>query len=895
MTPERWRSIRQTFDTALECTPELRSTFLNSACAGDAELRDEVESLLLNHFESERFLSEPPADLGRSINAAQDSSGEFLRGCRIGAYQLISCIGHGGMGSVWMAARVDNEFEQKVAIKMVRRGMDSHEILRRFRMERQVLAGLDYPNIARLLDGGSTPEGLPYLVMEYVEGTPIDQYCDVHKSTITERLRLFCAACSALEYAHRSLVVHRDIKAGNILVTADGVPKLLDFGIAKVLRTDSLSREATLLEQNPMTLAYASPEQIRGEPITTATDIYSLGVLLYKLLTGRLPHVTDGRAPADAQREICEEEPRKPSTTVLMDPKSAAPEATQRTEATTESRDKARRRLKKKLTGDLDTIVLKALRKEPQRRYASVEAFSEDIRRYLEKLPVLARGEALGYRAAKFLTRHTAGVAAAVALFLALICATAISTYYARQASVERALAVRRFDDVRRLARFVLFQLDPVMQSGMTPARKLLIREALDYLNRLQTELGNDISLKREIMEAYFRIGDVQNNLYHANVGDASGAAESFHKAYDIAQGIYRDRPGDPEARRDVGRAKMQLGDLMAFGGDRSEALKHYNAALADFEALAAADSGNLYRLEDVMWAVRQIGFVQFEVGDLSAATASYRRYLQIAESLQRIQTANGKTASEATRRAVAAGYDHLGEILAKSGARDQGIASIRKSLAVYQELFDANRENPAARRSVVTAEEVLGDALLAVGRMSEAIDIYHRALDLLDVQLKEDPRNVQAQRDTTVALGRIADALIGARRENLARPVTERALKILAPLVSVEQPSEMDLQQYAWILVTTPFADLRNAPAALRCAEKAVSITNGSDPAMLDLLARAQAANNDHVAAIETEEKALALLPAGIQSDLRGEMQSNLARFRAKTTIAANPRITSK
>jgi tetratricopeptide (TPR) repeat protein len=323
---------------------------------------------------------------------------------------------------------------------------------------------------------------------------------------------------------------------------------------------------------------------------------------------------------------------------------------------------------------------------------------------------------------------------------------------------------------------------------------------------------------------------------------------------------------------------------LLAFGGDRAEAIRNYRSALGHFEGLAAMDPRDLRRQEDLMSAVRQIGFAQFETGDLAAAAGSFRRYLQIAEGLQAIDAAGGKPPNAAIRRDVAAGYDHLGEILSKSGEREQGIANIRKSLGIYQELFDADRENPAARRSVIAAEEVLGDALLAAGRSSEAIDMYHRALDLLEVQLKQDPQNVQAQRDVTVALGRMADALIGAGRQTSARPVTERALKMLAPLVNAPQPSEMDLQQYAWIRVTTPFADLRDAAAALRCAQKAVAITNGTDPAMLDLLARAMAASENFTGAVETEQKALALLPAGSQSDLRSEIEANLARFRSKT-----------
>jgi tetratricopeptide (TPR) repeat protein len=267
---------------------------------------------------------------------------------------------------------------------------------------------------------------------------------------------------------------------------------------------------------------------------------------------------------------------------------------------------------------------------------------------------------------------------------------------------------------------------------------------------------------------------------------------------------------------------------------------------------------------------------------------------LQIAEGVQNIEAAGGQQPSEATRRAVAAGYDHVGEILAKSGAREEGLATLRKSLAIYQQIFDMNRGNPAARRSLIAVEQVLGDALLAAGQSSDAIGAYHHALDLLEIQLKEDPQNMQSQRDMTVGLGRMADALSSAGRQNAALPITQRALAMLKPLVRAEQASEMDMQQYSWLLLTTPFVELRDPAEALRYARKAVAITNGSDPAMLDTLARAQAASNDPAAAMETEQKALALVGAG-QSDLRTEIENNLARFERSQKSAANPKATSK
>jgi serine/threonine protein kinase len=311
MTPERWQQIRGVFDHASGLRVEERAAFLDQACAADSDLRHEVESLLLADDKAgTRFLNTPAIDLTRRSEADQPVG---RVGRRIGAYNIVKEIGHGGMGEVYRAGRADGQYEKEVAIKLVRGGYDSASVLERFRHERQILASLDHPNIARLLDGGTTDEGIPYLVMELIEGTPIDEYCDAHQLNISERLRLFVQVCSAVQYAHQRLVIHRDIKPGNILVTQDGVPKLLDFGIAKIL-DPAAGVETTMA--GPMTPEYASPEQIRGEPITTATDVYSLGVVLYQLLTGRSPYPKNTRAPHEFARVICEWEPERPSTII---------------------------------------------------------------------------------------------------------------------------------------------------------------------------------------------------------------------------------------------------------------------------------------------------------------------------------------------------------------------------------------------------------------------------------------------------------------------------------------------------------------------------------------------------------------------------------------------------
>jgi eukaryotic-like serine/threonine-protein kinase len=310
MTPERWQQVRGVFDHVASLPSAERSAYLDQACSADPDLRREVESLLLAHHEAgTEFLNTPAINLSRPAPPAPSRVGR-----RIGAYNILEEIGRGGMGEVYRAGRADGQYEKEVAIKLVRGGYNTASVLERFRHERQILASLDHPNIARLLDGGTTDEGLPYLVMELIEGTPIDQYCDALKLGVNERLHLFVQVCSAVQYAHQRLVIHRDIKPGNILVTKEGVPKLLDFGIAKIL--DPAASAATTVA-GPMTPEYASPEQIRGEPITTATDVYSLGVVLYQLLTGHSPYPKNTSAPHEFARAICEIEPERPSAVVL--------------------------------------------------------------------------------------------------------------------------------------------------------------------------------------------------------------------------------------------------------------------------------------------------------------------------------------------------------------------------------------------------------------------------------------------------------------------------------------------------------------------------------------------------------------------------------------------------
>ncbi|MGH7472284.1 MAG: serine/threonine protein kinase, partial [Longimicrobiales bacterium] len=498
MDPARWDRINELFHGALEREPRDRDLFLRAACADDASLYHEVHALLAAEAAAQRALGGMVSD---AVTSLLDTS---MEGKPVGPYRVVREIGHGGMGAVYLAERVDGQFEQQVALKLIKQGMDTEQFLRRFRAERQILARLQHPHIARLLDGGIDHDGRPYFALEYVAGEPIDRYCDARGLAVDDRLALFVDACRAVMYAHGNLVVHRDLKPAHILVTEDGQVRLLDFGIAKVLREDEeASAGLTQVGIRALTPAYASPEQVRGEAVGTSTDVYSLGVILYELLTGARPYDVEQRSPAEVERVVCHTEPERPSTKVLHSWGASAQAAQTFGRAHGVDVTRARRRL----TGDLDVICLKALQKDPARRYPSVEALLEDIRRNLAGLPVLARPDAIGYRLAKFAGRHRVGLMGTAAT---LVLIASVAAFYTVRLSNERDRAQQEAAKAEQVATFLrgLFEVsDPSESRGQTvTARELLDQGA----QRIERELASQPVVRAAMMRV---IGDVYHSL----------------------------------------------------------------------------------------------------------------------------------------------------------------------------------------------------------------------------------------------------------------------------------------------------------------------------------------------------------------------------------------------
>jgi serine/threonine protein kinase len=540
MTPEHWKHLRELFAVAIEYGPDQRATYLDEICADDPALRDEIDSLVASHFDAETFIETPA--FGSALQPTTELAPEEIAGRRIGSYELVRELGRGGMGTVYLAERADKQYEKLVAIKIVRRGMDTDDILRRFRNERQILASLDHPNIARLLDGGTTDEGLPFLVMEYVEGIPVTDYCDDRRLATNSRLQIFRTICAAVQHAHQNLVIHRDLKPSNILITPDGVPKLLDFGIAKVFNLDVADPAAqhTLTELRVLTPFYASPEQVRGETLTTASDVYSLGILLYELLTGVHPYRSGNLANHELARVICEQEPMRPSAAILE---------TKMQNGDSENNSHSAIRNPKSLRGDMDNIISMALRKEPARRYPSVGEFSEDIRRHLDGLPVVARKDTFKYRATKFVRRNRLSVAAGAIIILSLISGMAATAWQARVARREKANA----ENVNSFLKKLLVYSNPMVKVSGKDGGATSMKDVLDEAGKRLDgeEFSSQPEVKAElekiIADSYFGQGNqdlwerhlrkyiaIQTSLYGEGApqrieANASKALLSFH------------------------------------------------------------------------------------------------------------------------------------------------------------------------------------------------------------------------------------------------------------------------------------------------------------------------------------------------------------------------------
>jgi serine/threonine protein kinase len=752
MEADRWERIEQLCQAALERDEAQQTAFLEAACGADHDLRREVESLLAHRRRAENFLETPAMQIAARALALENSSraGDASRlvGRLVSHYRIVEKVASGGMGDVFRAVRADGTYDKQVAIKFIQGARSTEFFLARFQNERQILADLDHPNIARLLDGGTTEQGLPYLVMEFIEGLPIDEFCTQKGLNVHERLALFRTVCSAVQFPHQNLVVHRDLKPRNILVTPDGVPKLLDFGVAKILspqRSEETSPQTVTL-MRMLTPDYASPEQVRNGPISTSSDVYSLGVIVYVLLTGQSPYRASADSPQEMMKAIFDTEPEKPSTVAMRAsiPEGSVNKHVRASQETRPLKEAKLEKLSKVLAGDVDNIVLKALRKDPQRRYSSVEQFSEDIRRYLSGLPVLAHKDTLRYRSRKFIGRHKVGVAAAALLVLSLAGGMIATLWQARIARSERARAERRFNDVRALANSLMFDINDSIQNlaGSTPARQLLVTKALQYLDSLSQEARGDPSLQRELVSAYEKVGDLQGDPFSANLGDTGGALASYQKALAIRESLAALEGGSLDSQKSLAGDYQKLGSGLLASGEYKAALNYAEKVFAIQQRLATAVPGPESQ-ERLAGAYYQRALCQADLADFNGALLDFQRAAAIREAIANA----GPGLSAHVRVRLAGTYGLMAMVLAHRGDFEQPIAVARKASNILAKLCESEPTNAMYREYLDETYYYQGTFFEDKGDLGEANRQYRRALAGFESLASADPKEMRGRR----------------------------------------------------------------------------------------------------------------------------------------------------
>ncbi|HYE15945.1 MAG TPA: protein kinase [Pyrinomonadaceae bacterium] len=819
MRIEEWQRVEELLDAALELEPGGRRVFLEAITAPG--LRREVESLLACEEGADGFLNAPALALSADFfdgDGAEDRAGQT-----VGHYRIIREIGRGGMGAVYLAERSDGEFEQRVALKVVRRSLAGTDLARRFRRERQILASLNHENVARLLDGGLSEDGEPYLVMEHVEGERIDEYCDANRLSTRERLGLFLKVCDAVAYAHQRLVVHRDIKPSNVLVTPGGTPKLLDFGIAKLL-DPGLAGEQTRTELRAFTPDYASPEQVSGESVTTVSDVYSLGRLLQTLLKGagaRTPQRPAGWR-SDGGRGG-----RTAAANLPTRPEGAGA-------ATSHGLHGA----------ELRNIVLMATRDEPARRYQSVAQLAEDVRRHLDGLPVRAQPDSLTYRTGKFVRRNRAAVTAAALVVVALLAGLGLALWQAGVARRERDRAERRFNDVRQLSNALLTDIAPKIENlqGATEARQSVVTQSLKYLDSLAQETGDDPQLQSELATAYEKVGDIQGNPTNPNLGDLAGAIASYEKARKMRLELLEGSPDDFEQLRLLAANHQAMGNLHAQANELEESRKHTDTALSLYEKLAAERPGS----PELRLALAQItyeaGDARKDISKYTEAIAFFRKALELLAPLLQDNPDNAqylklagacysklgnslswdgqqKEAEAETERAVriyeSLTASHPNDVsvsnglwltywMASSTYEEQNDALSHeyalKALGVIQAVAQRDPANSEARQDVARTLSTLGQTSSNTGRLAEAVSYAERAVSELTRLFADDPRSGGTKSSIAAALMRLAEAR--AKQKDFAGALAEleRAERINDELLRADATDTYSLRKQALV-----------------------------------------------------------------------------------------------
>ncbi len=772
MRANTWQRIEYLFLQAVELPLAERSRFLDAACP-DARLRADVESLLAKDDEGDEKIS-----FALAQEAALLLKAPTLEGERLGVYRVLHEIGRGGMGAVYLAVRDDDQYQKQVAIKIVKRGMDTSDVLRRFRHERQILAGLEHPYIAGLLDGGCTRDGRPFLVMELVEGQPIDSYCKQRQLNLQERLQLFLKVCEAVSYAHRKLVVHRDLKPANILITGaasghPGCPKLLDFGLAKILDPGQTGMDSTSMPMGPLTPEYASPEQLAGASLTTATDIYSLGVILHELLTGVRLHRVDSSPITEWTRIVRETEVVKPSSVMGGQPDAS--------------------RLRRHLQGDLDNIVLLAMRKEPERRYASVDEFAADIRSYLASRPVRARHDSMLYRTRKFVRRRRYPLLAAACVLLSLIGGMVAAVVQAREAEAARRVAVARQHDAQQASRVAHDEHRRAQSERDAAVAARLVAE--DRLTKMV-----DLS-DRSLSDVY----DLMERL----AGGMPARKEMIATSLAFLEGISKDAGSDPRLHLALAKAYRRLGDIQNDPSSKSrgwsDALKSYRAAAASLEAVPDMSLTDNEYLRTWLEVQDKAGMVLLSMGRFTESRDQLRHALSV--------VANAEQRGGATRDLMHAEgnlYTSLSKAIHPDLSGSRPISE--KSVRILAQLVRQNPTDCELRYDLSRAYTERGYLDLNLTGPESALADYERTIDLREQVVKERPNDAVYRRTLVLAYVHMGHVQSILGKPDLWRSWYEKGLQLAA--ASANDPQNLLAAiDYAQVLIE--FADGQSAENA--------------------------------------------------------------------------------
>jgi tetratricopeptide (TPR) repeat protein len=884
--------IEAIFHEALEATDEERPAVIELRCGNDASLAAEVRSLL------DACKAEASATASLHTSAVNGSSGVPYRK-RIGPYEIDRLLGRGGMGAVYLAHRVDGQFEQQVAIKLIDLPLATDVFRERFRQERQILAGLQHPFIARLLDGGVTAEGDLYLAMEYVAGIPIHRFCEAQGLSESQRLALFVRVCEAVQFAHQNFVVHRDLKPDNILVAEDGTPRLLDFGTAKLL-SPSVGKPASELTRDgfhSFTPQYASPEQVLGNPVTTASDTYSLGVLLYLLLTGTLPYELKELTIAEMLRVICNEPPRNPA-------EAAGPN--------------------RRLSLDLQAILLKALRKEPAERYLTAEQLASDIQAYLDGRPVAARQGTLRYRVEKFTRRHRAAVAGAALLGATLTAGVAGVLWQSRVANLERRKAETRAEDLRKLSDSLLSEIDDAIQKlpGSTAAQQLLVSTVLEHLDRTTKDSAQDPQLLLDAANAYTRLGNVQGNIFTEHTGDTEGALASLDKALAITGALMQQQPKNAAVKRAFAWALQSRSEVLFGIGRTQEAVPAIRSAITAFDDLAARPDAGVDVLLDSAAAHNTLGYelgipywpslsdFQGALAEYLKARGLYQRALALdlgsvrilqalannhrlvgavemqtdpAGALPELRAAidginslhNQANQVMAIRRMQSGAIGPYAGALIEIGHYREALAALKHGEIISRELLGADRKNIRAvqdlqaglsRESECYQERAAGIFPEAgadrVADAKNALKVLSEQRSLLEEILLIEPHNGNWE-------SRLGMVLIDMGRQQLARQRPKESMELARKGLAIlkEVARRPDVQAYqlfdvATGLITVEPAELREPDLAVEYAERIVEASSRHNPEFLLTLAEAYRAAGQSAKARAAAKEGLSLLP---------------------------------